>query len=135
MNRDPQAWARLGKAIAAKRQAEGLRQEDLATKAGVALGSVQNAEAGKVPKARMPQSLYPIVKALGLPDSWIDDVLADRIPPDNWRDVDVQSVVDEERLEADITNAFVRATEQTPSAEIKAATKAALDVLRQHGLI
>lgn len=135
MNRDPHAWARLAKALASTRKAEGMRQEDLAEKAGVSLGSVQNAESGQPPKARMPQSLYPIVKALGLPDTFVDDVLAGKAPPGEWRDVDVQADVDEERLEADLTNAYVRASDQATAAEIKAATKAALDVLRQHGLI
>ncbi|KUJ65430.1 helix-turn-helix domain-containing protein [Streptosporangium amethystogenes] len=135
MNRDPHAWARLAKAIATKRQAQGLRQEDLAAAAGVSLGSVQNAESGVPPKARMPQSLPPIVKALGLPDTWIDDVLEGKAPPGEWRDVDVQAEVDAERLESDLTHAFVRASDQATAAEIKAATKAALDVLRQHGLI
>ncbi|KAA6211748.1 helix-turn-helix domain-containing protein [Streptomyces filamentosus] len=134
MNRDPHAWARLGKAIASTRKATGMRQEDLATKAGVSLGSVQNAESGAPPKARMPQSLYPIVKALGLPDTWIDDVL-DGKPSGEWRDADVQGEVDKERLESDLTHALVRASDQATAAEIKAATKAALDVLRQHGLI
>lgn len=135
MIRDPHAWARLAKAIATKRQAQGLRQEDLAAKAGVSLGSVQNAESGTPPKARMPQSLPPIVKALGLPEDWIDGVLAGREPTGEWRNVDVQAVVDEERLEADLTNALVRSSDQATAAEIKVATKAALDVLRQHGLI
>lgn len=134
MNRDPRAWERLGRGIATKRQAEGLRQEDLAAAAGVSLGSVQNAESGTPPKARMPQSLPPIVKALGLPDTWIDDVLEGKAPGE-WRDVDVQSVVDEERLEADITNAFVRASDKATGPEIREGVKAALDVLRQHGLI
>jgi transcriptional regulator with XRE-family HTH domain len=135
MNRDPEVWARIGRTIASRRAAEGLRQEDLAAKAGVSHRSVQNAESGAAPKARLPQSLYPIVKALGLPDTWIDDVLAGKSPPGEWRDVDVQGDVDEERLEADLTHALVRASEHASAAEIKASTRAALDVLRQHGLI
>lgn len=134
MNRDPEVWARIGRAIASKRAAEGLRQEDLAARAGVSHRSVQNAESGAAPKARFPQSLYPIAKALGFPDTWIDDVLAGA-DAGEWRDVDVQSVVDEERLEADITNAFVRASDKATGPEIREGVKAALDVLRQHGLI
>ncbi|MFB7938782.1 helix-turn-helix domain-containing protein [Streptomyces sp. NPDC056049] len=134
MNRDPHAWARLAKALGATRAAAGMRQEDLARKAGVSLGSVQNAESGIPPKARMPQSLYPIVRALGLPDTWIDDTLEGE-SSDGWRDVDVQSVVDEERLEADLTSAFVRASDKATGPEIREGVKAALDVLRQHGLI
>ncbi|MEU2510216.1 helix-turn-helix transcriptional regulator [Streptomyces sp. NPDC007863] len=135
MIRDPHAWARLGKGIATKRHARGLRQEDLAIQAGVSLGSVQNAESGQPPKARMPQSLPRIVKALGLPDTWIDDVLAGQEPAGEWRDVDVQAIVDEQRLEADLTSAFVRASDKATGPEIREGVKAALDVLRQHGLI
>lgn len=135
MNRDPQAWARLGQAIATARKSQGLRQEDLAERAGVSLGSVQNAEAGAVPKARMPQTLHPIAKALGWPDGAIDDILAGGAPPGGWSDVSVQQQVDAERLEVEMTNAIVRATDAATSADIKAAAKAAIDVLRQHGMI
>jgi len=135
MNRDPKAWARLGQALANARKALGLTQRELADQAGVSFNSVQNAEAGQPPKARMPQSLYPIAKALGWPDGTVDAVLGGGAPPGGWTDVSVQKQVDEARLEADITHANVRALRGASGAEIEAATKAALDVLRQHGLI
>ena len=135
MNRDPHAWARLGQAFAVARKAQGLSQGALAELAGVSLGSVQNAEAGAMPKARMPQSIYPIAKALGWPDGAVDDVLDGGAPPGGWSDVSVQKQVDEARLEADLTHANVRVLGGASGAEIEAATKAALDVLRQHGLI
>jgi len=135
MNRDPEGWARLGRAISTARKTQGLRQEDLADRAGVSLGSVQNAESGAVPKARMPQTLHPIAKALGWADGAIDDILGGGAPPGGWQDVSVQQHVDAEQLEADMTHAMVRATDAATSAEIKAAAKAAIDVLRQHGLI
>jgi len=135
MNRDPKAWARLGQALANARKALGLTQRELADQAGVSFNSVQNAEAGQPPKARMPQSLYPIAKALGWPDGTVDAVLEGGAPPGGWTDVSVQKQVDEARLEADITHANVRALRGASGAEIEAATKAALDVLRQHGLI
>ena len=135
MNRDPQAWARLGQALASARRALGLTQEELAAQAGVGLGSVKNAEAGTVPKARMPYTIPAIAKALGWPDGAVDTVLEGGAPPGGWVDFSVQKEVNAERLEADLTHANVRALDNATSAEIKAATKAALDVLRQHGLI
>lgn len=135
MNRDPHAWARLGQAFAVARKAQGLSQGALAELAGVSLGSVQNAEAGAVPKARMPQTLHPIAKALGWPDGAIDDLLEGGAPPGGWSDVSVQQQVTGEQLEAEMTNAMVRATDDVTSADIKRATKAAMDVLRQHGMI
>ncbi|MFC8583501.1 helix-turn-helix domain-containing protein [Streptomyces sp. NPDC057217] len=135
MNRDPEVWARLGQALANTRQARGLRQEDVAEQADVSLKSVQSAEAGVVPKARMPYTVPAIARALGWPDGAVDTVLDGGAPPGGWSDVSVQKQVDAERLEADLTHAYVRSSDSATGAEIKAATKAALDVLRQHGLI
>lgn len=135
MNRDPHAWARLGQALASARRALGLTQEELAGQADVGLGSVKNAEAGTVPKSRMPYTIPAIANALGWPDGAVNNVLDGGAPPGGWVDVSVQKQVDEARLEADITHANVRALRGASGAEIEAATKAALDVLRQHGLI
>lgn len=135
MNRDPQAWARLGQALASARRALGLTQEELATQAGVGLGSVKNAEAGTVPKARMPYTIPAVAKALGWPDGAVDAVLDGDAPPGGWSNVSVQKQVSEQQLEVDLTHAMVRAAGTATGTEIEAATKAALDVLRQHGLI
>lgn len=135
MNRDPEVWARLGQALASARRALGLTQEELAERAGVGLGSVKSAEAGTVPKARMPYTIPAIARALGWPDGAVDAVLDGGAPPGGWGDVSVQQHVDTERLEADLTHAFVRSSGGATGAEIQAATKAALDVLRRHGLI
>lgn len=135
MNRDPEGWARLGQALASARRALGLTQEELATEAGVGLGSVKNAEAGTVPKARMPYTIPAIAKALGWPDGSVDGVLAGGAPPGGWSDVSVQKQISGEQLEAEMTHAMVRASDTATAADIKAATKAAMDVLRQHGLI
>jgi transcriptional regulator with XRE-family HTH domain len=135
MIRDPEGWARLGQAFATARKTQGLTQEELARQSGVSLGSVQNAEAGQVPKARMPQSLYPIAKALGWPDGFIDDILRGGAPPGGWSDVSVQKQVSEQQLKVELSHAIVRAAGTATGTEIEAATKAALDVLRQHGLI
>ncbi|MEU0847657.1 helix-turn-helix domain-containing protein [Streptomyces flaveolus] len=57
-------WGKLGAAIRAAREARGLRQIDLAERAGISEGSVQNLEGGE-PRSRMPQSLAKVEPHLG----------------------------------------------------------------------
>lgn len=136
MNRDPHAWARLGHALRIAREHLGLSQDELAALAEVSTASVQSAEAGTVPKKRMPFTLAPIARALGWPQGAVDDVLAGaEAPGSQWRDVPVQQHLDAEQFAGIMTNAMVRATEHTTSAEIRAATRIALDELRRHGYL
>lgn len=136
MNRDPHAWARLGHALRIAREHAGHSQDELAALADVSTASVQSAEAGTVPKSRMPFTLGPIARALGWPQGAVDAVLAGAEPPGStWQDVPVQRLLDEETASGILTNAMVRATEHTTSAEIRAATKIALDELRRHGYL
>ncbi|MFH9134403.1 helix-turn-helix transcriptional regulator [Streptomyces sp. NPDC017524] len=65
LTRDPVAWARLGKAIRATRESQGLSRNALAVAAGVSEKSIQVAEEGRIPRARWPQSLTLIERALG----------------------------------------------------------------------
>ena len=134
MNRDPAAWARLGHLLKQARRAAALTQDQLAELAGVSTASVQAAEAGTVPKLRMPTTLGPIATALGWPVGSVEAVLEGATPP-GWRDVPVQRLLDEEVLTGILTTAMVRAMESTPSAEIRAATRIALDELRRHGYL
>ena len=136
MNRDPKAWARLGRALRSAREHRGLTQQELGELAGTSGRSVQDAEAGKVPQARMPYTLGKIASALGWPEGAVDAVLEGAAPPgEGWRDVPAPLPIDEERLEGILTNAMVRATEHATAAEIRAATKIALDELRKNGLL
>lgn len=135
MNRDPAAWARLGQAIAQARRAQGLSQGELADRANVSIGSVQSAEAGNVPKARMPYTVPAIAKAVGWPQGAVEAVLGGAEPPTGWRDVPAQQYVDAEAIESGMTNAMVRASDGATAAEIKAAVKAGMDELRRQGLI
>ncbi|MEV5261791.1 helix-turn-helix domain-containing protein [Streptomyces anulatus] len=137
MNRDPQSWARLGHALRSAREARGCTQAELGELAGVSGRSVQDAEAGTVPKSRMPYTLGRIAAALGWPEGAVDAVLDGAAPPgEGWRDVPAdQGQIDAERLAGIMTNAMVRATEHATAAEIRAATKIALDELRKQGLI
>ncbi|MFD9834455.1 helix-turn-helix domain-containing protein [[Kitasatospora] papulosa] len=137
MNRDPEAWARLGHALRRARDHQGLTQQELAERADVSSRSVQEAEGGKVPASRMPYTLSRIAAALGWPEGAVTAVLDGSPPPgDGWQDAPVpQRLIDEEQLAGIMTNAMVRATEHATAAEIRAATKIALDELRRHGVI
>ncbi|MEW2127058.1 helix-turn-helix domain-containing protein [Streptomyces sp. NPDC007259] len=139
MNRDPEAWARLGRALRTAREQRRLSQDELADLAGVSTGSVQSLESGTVPKARVPITLSPVAQALGWPAGAAADVLEGEDPPASdgeWRDAPVpQQQLDEERVAGIMTNAMVRATEHATAAEIRAATKIALDELRRQGLL
>lgn len=136
MDRDPQSWARLGRTLRTAREHRGLTQEELGELAGVSGRSVQDAEAGTVPKKRMPYTIGRIAAALGWQEGGVDAVLDGQAPPgDGWQDVPVQQQVDAEVASGVITNAMVRATEHATAAEIRAATKIALDEFRRLGLI
>lgn len=135
MNRDPEAWARLGTAFAMSRRTQRLTQGELAERADVSLGSVQRAEAGAVPKTRMPITLHPIARALGWPDGAVEEVLAGAEQPGDYQDVGVQPLVDVERFETIISGAMVRALKGVSTDDIRAATKIALDALHRDGLI
>lgn len=136
MNRDPQSWARLGRALRTAREHRGLTQQELGELAGTSARSVQEAEGGAVPKSRMPYTIGRIASALGWPEGSVDAVLDGSPPPgDGWQDTPVQAQVDAEVATGIITNAMVRATEHATAAEIRAATKIALDEFRRLGLI
>ncbi|MCX0246452.1 helix-turn-helix transcriptional regulator [Streptomyces drozdowiczii] len=136
MNRDPESWARLGRALRSAREASGLTQADLADAAGVSSRSIQDAEGGKVPTGRRPYTLARVAAALGWPAGAVDDVLDGAAPPGgDGQDVPVQAQLDEETATGAITNAMVRALDNATPAEIREATRLAVDALRRHGVI
>lgn len=129
--KDPTAWRRLGRALRESRERLGLSQRDLAIQAGVSTGAVQSAEAGTVPKSRMPQTLAPIARALGWPAGGVDAVLVGGEPPGGWQDVPVE--MNDEELGAIVTNAMVRATSNTTSTEIRNAAEIVITELKRRG--
>lgn len=136
MNRDPAAWARLGRALRTAREHRGLTQQEVGELAGVSARSVQDAEGGAVPKARMPYTIGRIASALGWPEGGVDAVLEGEPPPgDGWQTASVQQQIGEEQLAGIITHAMVRATEHATTAEIREATRLALDELRRQGYL
>lgn len=136
MNRDPQSWARLGHALRTTREHRGLTQQEVADLAGVSARSVRDAEAGVVPKARMPYTISRIAAAIDWPEGAITAVLDGEAPPGgDWQDVPVQAQVDEETATGIIDSAMVRAMNNATPAEIREATRLAVDALRRHGVI
>ncbi|MFU0241703.1 helix-turn-helix domain-containing protein [Streptomyces scabiei] len=133
LNKDPEVWRRLGRALREARERRGWSQEELATKAGVSKGAVQGAEAGRVPKTRMPQTLSPIARALGWPAGSIEMVLGGGEPPGGWHDVRVE-IADEE-VSSIMANAMVRSIDGATGAEIRQATELALAELRRRGFL
>lgn len=133
MNRDPQAWARLGRALKQAREHLGISQDDLANQADVSTASVQSAEYGKPPKGRMPYTLAKIARALSWPAGAIDAVLDGEEPPGGWQDVVVR--IDRARVSTILTEAMIRSTDNITAAEIRAVTEAAIAQLRAEGII
>lgn len=133
MIKDPAAWGRLGAALRNARLRQGMSQRVLAQTAGVSVPAVQSAEAGKVPKGRMPYTLPRIAAALGWPEDAIDRILAGDASP--GEETSVQHIVDEQRVGGIITGAIVHHIDGASAPEIRAATEAALEALRREGLI
>lgn len=81
MNRDPNAWARLGGAIRASRNRKRLTRDQLAQlikeRGGAATArSIGSLERGVIPKTgNLPPTLEPTVGALGWRVGWADRIL------------------------------------------------------------
>lgn len=60
MNRDPEAWKRLGRLLRDAREGQGLTRKQFAEAAGVSEKAVYNAESGQVPSKQQPPSLVKI---------------------------------------------------------------------------
>ncbi|WP_364701748.1 helix-turn-helix domain-containing protein [Streptomyces ossamyceticus] len=133
LNKDPEVWRRLGRALREARERRGWSQEELATAAGVSKGAVQGAEAGRVPKTRMPQTLAPIARALGWPAGSVELVLGGGEPPGGWHDVRVE--IADEDVAAVMTNAMVRSIDGATGAEIRQAARLAVEEMRRRGYL
>jgi transcriptional regulator with XRE-family HTH domain len=133
MNRDPQAWARLGRALKQAREHLGLSQDELAGQADVSTASVQSAEYGKPPKGRMPYTIAKIARTLGWPSGAVDAVLDGEAPPGGWQDIPV--LIDSAQVSAIVTDAMIRATNSITSAEIRAVTDIVVREFRKGGWI
>lgn len=75
MNRDPEAWKRLGRLFRNARELEGLTRAEFASKAGVSEKAVYNAEKGDVPSRHQPPTLVKIAVGHGWRPESIQHVL------------------------------------------------------------
>lgn len=76
MNRDPQAWARLGKLLRDTRERRGASREEVAGQLGMSAKTIQNFESGRVPnRDRIPPNLAKLVTAMGYTADSIERVL------------------------------------------------------------
>lgn len=82
MNRDPEAWMRLGRLFRNARELEGLTRKDFGLKAGVSEKAVYNAEKGDVPSRHQPPTLVKIAVGHGWQPESIQRILegGDPIP-------------------------------------------------------
>lgn len=135
MNRDPQAWARLARAIREARGHHGWTQAELADRAAVSLAAVGAAEKATVPERRMPPTLAKLGRALGWPPGTVEAVLDGGEPPGGWVDASSQGQVDARIFESAMRNAMVTAADGVTASEIRAAVNIAMDELRRHGVI
>jgi len=98
LNRDPESWKRLGSALRAERQRQGLSREELAAKADVSPRSIQSAESGRVPQGRRPFTLDAIERALDWAVGSVDSVLEGGEPTgrseESWRYEPMKAVPD-----------------------------------------
>jgi transcriptional regulator with XRE-family HTH domain len=134
MERD---WKRLATAIKTAREAAGMTQRDLAEKAGIAVGSVQNLESGQA-RARMPQSLAKIEKAL----SWaggsgvaILDGASGPVLISNEGDGHYIAKIPLDELSDAITSSAIAVTDNLTAREIRELSKAIIDELNGRGLL
>ncbi|MFI9465690.1 helix-turn-helix transcriptional regulator [Streptomyces xiamenensis] len=134
MNRDPQAWLLLARALREARGHQGLTQAQLAEKADVSVAAIRSAETGTVPEKRMPPTLPKIGRALGWPAGTAEAILGGAEPPGGW----VESApppLSAGDIEAAMTRAIVTATDHVTAAEIREAVRITLDELRQKGVV
>lgn len=75
MNRDPEAWKRLGRLFRNARELEGLTRAEFAKKAGVSEKAVYNAEKSDVPGRHQPPTLVKIAVGHGWRPEAIQQVL------------------------------------------------------------
>lgn len=139
INRDPEAWARLGQAIRSERERQRMTQAELAQHASVSTKALQEAEAGKVPRARKPYTLTAIEETLGWPPGRVDLILAGETAQGAGRRLARFGATPDEELEREaasaISGAMVHATDNVTASEIREATRLAIEELRRRGLL
>jgi transcriptional regulator with XRE-family HTH domain len=95
VTQDPEAWARLGTKIRERRESLGWSRRTLSEEAGVSEKSIQVAEEGRTPRARWPQSLRLIERALRWEQESMQRILEGGEPEEF---LDLFSVVDQDAV-------------------------------------
>lgn len=80
MNRDPEAWAALGRRLRDERELRGMSRKEFAEAAGVSEKAVYNAERGDVPSRHQPPSLVKIAAGHGWAPESIQAILDGKDP-------------------------------------------------------
>lgn len=112
MNRDPEAWARLGRAIQRDRKLCGWTRAQLARAADVSTGAIQLAERGRVPRSRWPQTVASVERSLGWAPGTARAILkgeAPQAPPFPLEIKLLENAIRYQSLNVDVTDGDVAA--------------------------
>ncbi|KQW11414.1 helix-turn-helix transcriptional regulator [Streptomyces sp. Root369] len=134
MERD---WVALAKAIRRAREAAGMTQADLAEKAGIAVGSVQNLEAGRA-RNRIPQSLAKVESALGWAVGSGVTILQGLAGPVTMEPIGggrAIARIPADEAEGAVKDALLAVADNLTAREIRELAKAITDELKGRGLL
>lgn len=134
MERD---WKRLASAIRQAREAAGMTQIELAARAGIAEGSVQNLESGR-PRNRIPQTLTKIEEVLGWATGSGVAILEGAAGPvtiSRAGDGLYVAKIPEAELNEAITMSAIAVTDNLTAREIRELSTAIIDELKGRGLV
>lgn len=130
-------WSALGKALQQARLEQGLTQDALAKKAGVARQSLISLERGEA-RTRMPASLPKVEKALGWPAGRAVAALQGRVHSVTVVR-ELKKVAKEVQLDAEISrsveHAVIATSETMTAAQIKELAQKVVEDLRSRGVI
>jgi transcriptional regulator with XRE-family HTH domain len=132
-----QDWMRLADAIRQARQAAGMTQVDLADKAGIAEGSVQNLESGRT-RNRIPQSLAKVEAALGWAVGSGVSILRGAAGPVTVEPIGGGHVIarlPEAEVQDAVTLAAIAVTDGLTAREIRELSQRVIEDLKQRGLL
>lgn len=135
MERD---WERLAKAIKQAREAAGMTQKDLAKRAEVSEGSVQNLEDSNRRPIRIPQSLAKVEAALGWAAGSGVAILQGAAGPVTREPIGGNIVIaklPEDELHEAITMSAIAVNDNLTAREIRELSQKVIEELKERGLL
>lgn len=135
MERD---WERLAKAIKQAREAAGMTQKDLAKRAEVSEGSVQNLEDPNRRPTRIPQSLAKVEAALGWAVGSGVAILQGATGPVTWEPIGGNVVIaklPEDELHEAITMSAIAVNDNLTAREIRELSQKIIEELKERGML